>query len=307
MTWFYYLVAAGFGLILGSFFNVCIYRIPIGMTLGDRSICPHCGAGVKWYDNVPLASFVALRGKCRSCKGRISWRYPLVEALSGALFASTYWWSINVVPDYLGVEGGPFVPELLIGLLFISILLIVAFIDYDHGIIPNVVIIPGAAAMFFLVVGVSIYREDPIRIAQAAATGILFAVFLFLIGLIVGTAVLKGAEQEEADSKEDVGPFRYSEKHCKDDDNGEEEEDELPLALGFGDLKLALFMGLALGYFNWFFILVAVITGCVLSLIIAIIYQIPGRKKITFGPFLAVGSIVALYWGPYFYQLLFHY
>lgn len=278
------------------------------MSLGNRSICPHCGIRIDWYDNVPLISFIVLRGKCRNCGSRISWRYPLVEALSGALFASTYWWSINVVPEMLGVKSSPFVPELLIGLLLVSVLIIVAFVDFDHGIIPNVVVLPGTIAMLLLVAGVSIYRGDPIRIAQAVVTAFVFDIFLFTISLIVGTTVLKGMkDQENADGSEEQGPFRYS--AGREDDGGEREEqaDELPAALGFGDLKLALFMGLALGYFNWFFVPVAIITGCVAALIIAIIYQIPRRKKITFGPFLAFGSVVALYWGPYFYNLLFHY
>lgn len=80
-------IALLFGLLIGSFLNVCIYRWPEDLSVvRPRSYCPACKAPIAWYDNVPLASFVVLRGRCRACKKSISWRYPLVEALTGALF-----------------------------------------------------------------------------------------------------------------------------------------------------------------------------------------------------------------------------
>ncbi|MHB8896504.1 MAG: prepilin peptidase, partial [Candidatus Geothermincolia bacterium] len=86
MVWFYYVVAAGFGLIFGSFFNVVIYRTPQDMGLGDRSICPECGMVIRWYDNIPLLSYALLKGRCRGCRKPISIRYPLVEATTAGMF-----------------------------------------------------------------------------------------------------------------------------------------------------------------------------------------------------------------------------
>lgn len=279
-------MAAGFGLIFGSFFNVCIYRIPLEMTLGNRSVCPRCGAQIKWYDNIPLLSFIVLGGKCRNCKEPISWRYPMVEVLSAVIFVTAYWWSINVVPGAIGIEGGPFVPELFIGLLLGSILLIISFVDIDYGIIPNLVVFPGIVLMFALVVGLAVYRGEPIRIASAAATGIGTSVVLFCISYVYGLIRLKG--------REDIAGS----------DEGDEENIGTPMGMGFGDFKLVLIIGFALGYFNWFFIFFTVIAACLLALLIAIIYHISMQKKIPFGPFLAVGSMLALYFGPYLYNLL---
>lgn len=86
-----YVFSALAGLAIGSFLNVCIYRLPRGEFFSRaRSYCPRCGAAIKAYDNIPLVSYIVLRGKCRNCGGRISFRYPLVEALTCALFVGNY-------------------------------------------------------------------------------------------------------------------------------------------------------------------------------------------------------------------------
>lgn len=77
------------GLVIGSFLNVIIYRLRIFDTILGRSNCPHCKSQIRWYDNIPLLSFVLLRAKCRDCEGKISWQYPLVEFFTGAIFVLT--------------------------------------------------------------------------------------------------------------------------------------------------------------------------------------------------------------------------
>src|SRR5262249_35454603 len=91
MTYLPYLIVAVFGLIFGSFLNVCIYRLPRGESIvAPRSHCPHCGSTVRWYDNVPLLSYALLRGRCRRCGAPISAVYPLVEALTAAILVVAF-------------------------------------------------------------------------------------------------------------------------------------------------------------------------------------------------------------------------
>ncbi len=140
-----------FGAVVGSFLNVCIYRIPNDMSIVfPPSSCPKCKAKIKPYDNIPIISYIFLGGKCRSCKEKISLRYPMVELLS-ALLALALYMKFSLTPAL------PFY------YLFICALIVITFIDIDHYIIPDVISIPmlviGVAASFFsrrlgLIVGV---------------------------------------------------------------------------------------------------------------------------------------------------------
>ncbi len=124
-----------FGLSVGSFLNVVIYRLPRGQSIViPRSFCPQCGRFVRWFDNIPLLSFLILHGKCRSCQKPISWQYPLVELLTGGLAVATL------------VKLGPSVIALLYFLLLVSPLIAITFIDLRHQIIPDVISLPGIGA-----------------------------------------------------------------------------------------------------------------------------------------------------------------
>jgi|LFRM01.1.fsa_nt_gb prepilin signal peptidase PulO-like enzyme (type II secretory pathway) len=119
------------GLIFGSFFNVVVYRLPRGLSLvKPGSSCPKCGHRLSSLELIPLVSFLWQRGACRACGERISWRYPLVELLSGLGYAYIAWTSSSLT-------------ELLVGLVFFSFLLVLAFIDLDHKLLPNVLTLPG--------------------------------------------------------------------------------------------------------------------------------------------------------------------
>jgi len=120
-----------FGSIIGSFLNVCIYRIPAGLSIvSPPSRCGACSSTLKWYHNIPILSYLALRGKCAFCQTKISWRYPLIEALNGGLFVAVFYFFGFSLPC-------------LVFFLFVSALVVITFIDLDHQIIPDVISLPG--------------------------------------------------------------------------------------------------------------------------------------------------------------------
>jgi leader peptidase (prepilin peptidase) / N-methyltransferase len=131
------LLAFAFGAIVGSFLNVCTYRLPLRESLmWPASHCPHCHAEVKPYDNVPIASYLLLRGRCRACKGPISVKYPIVEALTGVLFLSAY---LLFEP-----------PVLYQRIVFGCAMIVLFVIDLEHRILPDVITLPGAVLGFVL-------------------------------------------------------------------------------------------------------------------------------------------------------------
>lgn len=127
-----------FGLCIGSFLNVCIYRLPNSQSIvHPGSACPSCGNAIRWYDNIPLLSYVILRGRCRKCRHPISLRYPMVELISG-LFAWITWLKFGLHP------------QTVIYFAFIAALLAITFIDIDHRIIPDVISLPGIPIGFLV-------------------------------------------------------------------------------------------------------------------------------------------------------------
>ena len=125
-----------FGLCIGSFLNVCIYRLPASKSIvHPRSMCSNCGTLIAAYDNIPILSYLWLKGRCRHCQIKISLRYPMVELLGGLFALGTF------------LKFG-LTLEALIYYLFFAALLIVTFIDIDHRIIPNVITLPGIPICF---------------------------------------------------------------------------------------------------------------------------------------------------------------
>jgi len=124
------------GAVIGSFLNVCIYRIPAGISIiRPRSRCPQCGTPIAWYHNLPILSWVLLKGRCATCSAPFSVRYPLVEALTGVLFALFFY--------RFGFH--PMTPVVL---LLVAALVVITFIDVDHQIIPDVISLPGIPVGF---------------------------------------------------------------------------------------------------------------------------------------------------------------
>jgi leader peptidase (prepilin peptidase) / N-methyltransferase len=127
------LLVALIGACVGSFLNVCIYRLPRGESLAwPASHCTSCARPLAWFENIPIVSWLVLRGRCRSCRGAITLRYPLVEGITAILFAGA--WTVY----------GP-TPLLMVRLLFVCALVVLFAIDLEHQILPNVITLPGVA------------------------------------------------------------------------------------------------------------------------------------------------------------------
>ncbi len=128
-----------FGLCIGSFLNVCIYRLPLSQSIARpaRSVCPGCGGIIRFYDNIPIVSYLLLKRQCRYCSFRIPFRYPLVEFLSGLCAL--------IILKQFGLS-----IEFFVYFIFITALIVVTFIDLDHRIIPDVITLPGIPIFFGL-------------------------------------------------------------------------------------------------------------------------------------------------------------
>ena len=243
MQAFLIVVAVVYGLIIGSFLNAWAYRLANGEKItAGRSHCPQCGAQIRAYDNVPLVSWMLLRGKCRDCSAPISWRYPLGEALTAALFAAV-----------AALDGLSWL--LVPHLLFVSALILVSQVDLEKQIIPDIVILPVAAlgVPLMIVLGSAPWWQWPV--AGLGAAG-----FLFLISEVY-----------------------YRIRHVE--------------GMGFGDVKLALCMGVYLGSAVVPALFLGFLSGAAVGVIL-----IGGRRgdrktAIPFGPFLAAGAILALFFG----------
>ncbi len=232
--------AAFIGALFGSFFNVVAYRLPRGESLSHpRSRCPGCETPIKPYDNVPILSWLALRGKCRACGSRISPRYPLVEAGTALL--------CGLVVLAKGLDKDAVIP-----LVMVLLMVPVTLIDLDHRIIPNKLMIVGAVLAPALVLWLEPDAIVEHLIAGAAAGG------FFLVAVLA-----------------------------------------YPRGMGVGDIKLAGVLGLFLGRAVGPAVFIALVSGTLVgALIMARKGVAEGRKTaVPFGPFLALGGVVALFAG----------
>ena len=159
------LIAAGFGAIIGSFLNVCIHRLPIGASIvTPPSACVKCRRELSWYENIPIVSWVVLRGRCRTCGTPISVRYPIIEAITAAMMAGA-WWFYGPTPLFFSRA------------IFGCALIVLFAIDLEHQLLPNAITLPG------IVVGFAFsFVTDPGWVAS-------------LIGILVGGGVLYGVAE----------------------------------------------------------------------------------------------------------------
>ena len=156
-------VAVLFGLVVGSFLNVVIHRVPLRQSIvWPSSRCPSCEAPIKSFDNVPLLSYLLLRGKCRNCGARISPRYPLVEGLTGLLFGvAAYRYGLSL--------------ELVSAIVLIGVLVALAGTDLEHRLLPNAIVFPATVAGLLLSVALEPSRWWVYVVSTVGVAGALFA------------------------------------------------------------------------------------------------------------------------------------
>ena len=225
------------GLAVGSFLNVVAARLPERRSIVfPRSACGSCATQIAWYDNVPLVSYLVLRGRCRSCEARIGLVYPAVELATAVLLAGC------LLAFGVSLHAAA-------AAVFCAALVVVTATDLSHRIVPNVVVLPAAAVVLALM---TVAEPSPQwAIAAAAASGFLFAAAL-----------------------------------------------AYPSGMGMGDVKLALLMGAALGRTVSVALLLGMVAALVPSIVLLARHGSKARKMaIPFAPFLALGSVVALFAG----------
>ena len=233
------LAAAAFapGLAIGSFLNVVAARVPLKRSIvTPGSACMECGRAVAWYDNVPLVSYLVLRGRCRGCGTRIGLVYPAVEFLTALLIAGCFF--------AFGLSGQAFVAA-----FFCAVLVTVSATDLSHRIIPNVVVLPAAG---IVLVAQTVLEPSPEWALAAFGAG------FFLL----------------------VAAMAY------------------PGGMGIGDVKLAVLLGAMLGRTVPVALMIGMVAALVPSIYLLAKHGMAARKMgIPFGPFLALGGVIALFAG----------
>ncbi|CAN5695361.1 A24 family peptidase [soil metagenome] len=249
MAAFVVLAAGVLGLIFGSFASMLAYRLPRKLPMGgrERSRCPACDAQLTARENIPVASYLAQRGRCRHCGARIPSRYPLIEGATGLLFALAAW--------KFGPSG-----EAVVFAGFFFTLVVLTVIDLEHLLLPNRIVYPAFIAGWIALSLLALATSEVARLGDAALGALIFGGFFTLVAFIY------------------------------------------PAGMGGGDVKLAFVLGTFLG---WLGVPGVVLVGMFLSFVLGALGGIitaaatgGGRKTaVPFGPFLALGAVLAVFLG----------
>lgn len=253
--------AAVLGAAVGSFLNVVIYRVPIGKSVvHPPSACPVCDERIRPGDNVPVVSWLVLRGRCRHCGTQVSVRYPLIEAGTAAAFAAVAWWLLTPLAPVVALTESinPAWLPVVISLLAVAYFwltgasIALTGIDLEHHRLPNVIVLPMYAVAVVTLGLPALVAGDTVRLATAAAgAGVLFA-FYFVLWLV------------------------------------------WPGGMGMGDVKLAGVLGLYLGFSGWGALAVgafgAFILGGLVSIVLLATKRANRKSGIPFGPWMLGGA-----------------
>jgi leader peptidase (prepilin peptidase) / N-methyltransferase len=255
------------GLVIGSFLNVCIYRLPRSESIVfPGSHCPNCAKAIAPYDNIPVLSFLWLLGRCRHCGTPISFQYPLVELLAGsAFYFSAMRWGLTA-PAFIGS-------------LFLSALIVLFFVDFHHQILPNSITLPGT------LVGILLspfqfqdFYQDAVTLRLTAwiapnSTPALWPWIGSVFGVLVGGGLLF------------LVGFVFQVVRKKQ-------------GLGMGDVKMMSMVGAFLGWrLALFTIFAGSLLGSFLGIFLILFFGKSLQTKLAFGTFLSLGATAALFWG----------
>ena len=263
---FFTILSVAWGACIGSFLNVCIYRIPIDLSVvTPGSHCPVCKKPIKWYQNIPIFSYIFLGGKCANCGTKISPRYVLVELLVALLFLLV-WLKFNIYPGPRPLGLIPITDPKLIPVYWLVItgLVLGTFVDFEHMIIPDRVTLGGIVCGLICSALVPSLHGQTEWLPSLVQSG---------IGAAVGWGSLWSVAV--------LGEFIFKKE-----------------AMGFGDVKL---MGAIGAFFGWQAVLFTIIISSFAGSIVGIALILSGRKemqsKIPYGPYISLAALLWIYWG----------
>jgi len=258
------------GLSIGSFINAVVYRLKTGRRIiRARSICPKCKKKLGFVDLIPLISFIMLRGRCRTCRQKISWQYPLVELATGIIFVLIFYYQILVTDHWSPIT---FIP--LLFYLFIAVCLIAIFVyDLKYSLIPDRIIWPAIIVNLVYAASAIIlyllkYKEIFYRLYPHTWPEV-YNPWYILYGVLIGGGFFLILVL--------VSRGRW---------------------MGGGDIKLGILMGLLLGYpLIILALMIAFVTGAICGLILIALKKKTMKSQIPFGPFLIAATFISLFWG----------
>ena len=257
-----------FGTLIGSFLNVVVYRVPRSLSVvSPPSACPSCGHPIRSRDNIPVLSWLALRGKCRDCKAPISPRYPLVELSTGLFFAVVAWWSLSGVPS---AGTGAANANIGAGLMLLAYLYLAAIsvaltlIDLDTHRLPDKIVLPSYVVGAALLAWSALSTGSHGRLISAGIGLVALWLLYFLLAVVY------------------------------------------PGGMGFGDVKLAGVLGLYLGWLGWGSLAVgafaAFLLGGVYAVVLLITRRVDRKGGIPFGPWMLAGAWVGILAGEFIWH-----
>ena len=254
-----------FGLCIGSFLNVCIHRLPQGQSVvRPRSRCPKCGQPIAAYDNIPVLSYVLLRGRCRHCRARISPQYPLVELLTGLVWVLAY---LSFDASAAGVKAA----------LLASAMIVLMFTDLHHRTLPDKVTLPGIVVGLLFALWLPI-EDNTATLLWRWATGgfppmMAASVVNAILGAAIGAGILYG-----------LGELWFRLRGVE--------------AMGLGDVKMMAMVGVFLGpKLTTLTLLLGSLAGSLLGSLFILLARKDAKYELPFGSFLGAAALVALFWG----------
>jgi leader peptidase (prepilin peptidase)/N-methyltransferase len=263
---FFLILSVAWGASIGSFLNVCIYRIPLDISvIKPNSHCPACKTPIAWYHNIPIFAYIALKGKCAKCGVRISPRYVLVEALVALLFLLV-WLKFDLITGTRPLGLVPMTDFKLVPVYWLVVMGLVlgTFVDFEHMIIPDRVTIGGTICGLIASLLVPSLHGETTMLGGLLWGG---------VGAAAGFGMLWGVAT--------LGEFVFKKE-----------------AMGFGDVKLMAAIG---AFFGWqavlFTVMMSSLAGSIVGISCIVMKKKEMQSRLPYGPYLALAAILWMYWG----------